>query len=104
MPTVNQERLYPHWNKQKKLQEDMTRKALDLPDDDMNITANRGTPAWVLAVISLGAMAVVGWAVSQRTADPVPPASGPADSSYRVEFFDQHGDPIDVPIKPAQGN
>ena len=100
----------PHWRKnaewRDKLAHQATRKALDIPDDDMPtiITANKtgistagaigiaamaGLPPTIAASV-LGAMLFFG-------GDDKPDHSGPADSEYEVIHYDADGNIIPVP-------
>lgn len=101
---VDPKELYPTYyramERNNQLQDDITRKALDVPrQDDMQVTTNKGMSGWALVTLLLGgggilsAAALVGASMLRQ---PAPPTQ-PADSAYEVQFFDQHGDPIYVP-------
>lgn len=93
-----------------KLNEQMARKALDIPDDEMNITTNKtgiGTAgalgiAAAAGIPGLAATGIMGYALSKKDPAPVapgtpPPAVSPADSEYEVIFYNARGEVIDVP-------
>lgn len=83
-------------------------KALDVPEDDMHIQANRitnqsGMPyglalAGILAAATIPA-AAVWYASQQKQPSPPAPATMPAlaDSEYDVRFYDKDGNLIEVP-------
>lgn len=101
---------------QEKLQRKAAHKALDIPDDEMQIkstTNNTGIGAMgavgialAAAVPGLGALAVVAPLLLKQLDQPtkLPPVvtqPGPVDSDYVVRFYDADGNPIEVPQKKA---
>ena len=102
MPTIDPEKLHPNWTRMRKLQEDITRKALDVPEDDVNITTTKGISGGLAIAGLLGSVGMTSVAACiiayMLSGEPAPPAA-PQDSAYSVEFFDQFGEPIYVPPK-----
>ena len=87
-------------------------KALDIPDDDMDLNVRNGMGWKELAVV--GAMVLgAAWgakyfAVPESPAPPAVtvPATPPVDSEYEVRFYDAEGNVIPVPHvnqKPPPG-
>lgn len=110
---MNPRGLWPLWFKQQewrqKLERKATHKALDIPDDDMNITQTKvgiGTAGalGIAAAAGLPSMAAVGvlaWALLRDKGEPTPPPTPPAvdvaDTEYEVRFFNAKGELIDIP-------
>lgn len=110
---MNPRGLWPLWFKQQewrqKLERKATHKALDIPDDDMNITQTKvgiGTAGaiGIAAAVGLPSMAAVGimaWALlKEKSAPTAPTPTTPSvevpDTEYEVRFFDKDGKPISV--------
>ena len=120
---VNGRSIWPFWARnaewREKVNEQMVRKSLDLPSDDVNITQNKsgittggavalaaaaGVPSTLAAGI-MGASMLFGGngntanssaeVVTQPQAAVAP--VNPADSEYEVRFYDKDGNPIVVP-------
>ncbi len=115
---VNGRGLWPLWFKnqvwRQKVEEQTVRKALDIPDNDMNIktTTNSGIGAagavGIAAAAGLPGLALAAASIfgGSSTPTPTPPATppvqppaavSPADSSYDVLFYDKDGNQIVVP-------
>ena len=69
-----------------------THKALDVPDEDVNIRTGIGWKE--LAVIAAMVLGAGGVAAYFQQSPPVAPVSSPVDSEYEVRFFDADGKPI----------
>lgn len=108
---VNQRGIWPLWTRQQewrqKLERKATHKALDIPDDDMNITNTKtgistGGAIGIAAaagIPSLAAAAILGFALLKDKSEP-PKAVDPVtvnDTEYEVLFYDKDGNPISVP-------
>ena len=87
-------------------------KALDMPEDDMQLNTYKTTGiGWrellVLGGIVLGGAGLYGW-IAKSSADAVAPPSPPAvygvpsDSEYEVRFYDKDGNLIPVERLPAE--
>lgn len=109
MAEINQETLYPNWMRHQRLQEDMVRKGLDLPDGEVKITNNTTTNTGVsggkiLAGILGGtgmasiAACVIAWMALSGQHDPQPVPQQPAQQEVQLilEHFDQFDEPIYV--------
>ena len=89
--------------KQQKLALKAAYKALDIPDEDVNIntSANRYgmSPAGVVGVALISSLLPVlaMWGFNSRPSAAVPSQPAIADSEYEVRFFDKDGKPITVP-------
>ena len=110
---VNKRGLWPLWHRNQEWRENLSKKlahkALDITDDDMNITQTKvgiGTAGalGIAAAAGLPSMAAVGgmaWALLRDKGEPTPPPTTPAvdvgDSEYEVLFFDKDGNQISVP-------
>ena len=102
------EDLYPEWAANSrwrdKLAKKAAHKALDLPNDDMQITQTRNgvSPAAVAGIAAavgcppLALAGVMAWQLMQKDDQPVMP---PVDSAYEVLFYDKNGKPIEVPLR-----
>lgn len=102
-----------HQDWAQKVEEQAVRKALDIPDNDLNIDASKtqtgagtgalaaaalagGFPATILAVaLGIGAMRGPSTTTS-------PMQSAVPDSEYEVRFYDKDGKLIDVPRLPKK--
>ena len=104
---IDKDKLYETFQKSlerhQKLTDLATRKALDLPiDEGSGITTINGVSGKVLLGLGLGgtsivaaAMIAIAYLLSGST---VPQQSAqPAEVQYKVEHFDQNGEPIYVP-------
>jgi len=85
-----------------KLTDDITRKALDLPrDDDVNITTtNNGVSGKALAGILAGVMAAGGGGavVMNQMGQPTPqPVVQPSDQEATLTFYNSDGEEIILP-------
>lgn len=116
---VNRRGIWPLWHRNQewrdKLSQKLAHKALDIPDDDMNITNTK---------VGIGTAGVIGIATAAglpgvllagyllfKDARPEPTAPQPSpevsvpDTEYDVLFYDKDGNPIQVPhisTKPKQ--
>lgn len=88
------------------LQKKATHKALDIPDDDMQIvnaskTTNGAGSGAIMAAALAGGIpaAVLAAALGLSAMKNTPPTTptGPTDSAYDVLFYDKDGKLIDVP-------
>lgn len=107
---VDKQGLFGWWHKSIKWQDDLHRRAchraLDMPEDDMNIRTGLGWKELaVIGAMVLGAGGLGIWGTSTpETPQPQPPATAPGDSEYDVRFFDADGKPIDLePWRPVPG-
>ncbi len=100
MAEIDKEKLYPNWERTRKLQEDITRKALDL-GEDMNITTNQGVSGKVLLGLGLGGTSIAGIAAVAiayiLSGQPGPAPSAAQNADFTIEHFDQDGELIYVP-------
>ena len=100
--------MYLHWRKnaewRDRLAKRATHKALDIPDDDMQI--NSSTRTGIGTAGALGIAAAAGLPATAAAAflgymlmreKPAADVKPPADSAYTVRFYDADGKPIDVP-------
>lgn len=107
---INKDELYGKFEagekRRRRLGHKLAAKALDIADDDeMNIDASRtgittgglvcsilagGIPATILA-------ALLAWQSMKTPCPSAPAAAPPADSKYKVTFYDKDGNLISVP-------
>jgi len=92
-------------DKKRKLFLRSAHKALDIGDDDMNISPKTTTTINGVGWKELLAVAAVGGAFyfGSQTSNIINVPSnhvGPVDSEYQVLFYDKDGNAIDVPRKP----
>lgn len=85
-----------------KLAKKATHMALDIPEDDVQITNQNQTGMGWKELATIGAVMLgLGWAwVFHASA----PSTAPAvpDSEYNVRFYDAQGQPIEVPRLPPE--
>lgn len=107
--------LWSEWLRSSRWQSDLARKAthkaLDIPDEDVEINAQRigmsaGGVAAIAAAAGLGPIGMVGLGLMSGLFNHQPPAavtpppaeqSQPQDSEYDIRFFDSDGKLIEVP-------
>ena len=106
---IDKQALYGQWLKgeawKRKLQKAAAHKALDIAEsEDVNLSVNKSTGIGNAGLIGAVAAAGLGPALLglamllKGGSAPAPVTSpGPADSAYKVLFFDKDGKPISVP-------
>lgn len=103
MATIDKEKLYPNWNRMQKLQEDITRKHLDL-GEEMNITTSKGVSGKALVgcvgFASAAAVAIAYILGGQPALPQAPPADQQVDLTVKIR--DQHGELMYIPAVTEQ--
>jgi hypothetical protein len=100
---ITKKDLYPTYyrslERNNKLMDAATRKALDLPlEDDVHITTNKTGIGGGALVACVGLASAAAIAIAAMFAGNTPqPATPDIEAKYTVEHFDQFGDPIYVP-------
>ncbi len=109
--TLDKDQLYGLFHRsaesRSRLHDMATRKALDLPmDDEVNVTTNtthNGPSLWGLAGVMAATLltgAAVGAGAFLFSRSPIESRPRAGDvRDFEVRFYDQHGRPIDVPVK-----
>lgn len=77
--------------------EQLARKSLNLPNDEMQNVGNRIGLGWKELAIVVAGLIAAGFGMSALRPPPSDTTSPPADSAYEVRFFDRDGNLIDVP-------
>ena len=111
---LDKQGLYGWWHNSVKWQDKLHRKtahkALDIPEDDPVINANKYGMGWKeLAAIGLlmaGGMGGTAYVMSQQQQQaappPVPQQASPADAGYEVVFYDAGGNQIQLDRWPGE--
>lgn len=95
-PETLKDKLYGDYrrgqNWRQRLYKQVCHKAVDIPDDDVNISTQSATGITWRELLAVGALALGGWWVFLHGAQT--PAR---DSEYQVRFYDKNGELIEVP-------
>ncbi len=105
---ISQDSLYGDYREMLKAKEKLhlraAHKALNIPEDDMQINANRTGlgPLGAIGIALVSSLVPGGfllWSLLGQAASqlPTPNASKPPDSEYEVRFYDKDGKLINVP-------
>lgn len=117
---LNKDALFGEWLSSNRWRQTLARKAtykaLDIPDEDVEINAQRtgigpGGVAAIVAAATLGPLGMAGISLLSEMTDqpPVPPVApqpapvvSAADANFEIRFFDADGKLIDIPQHAAE--
>ena len=108
MAEIDKDKLYGKYqegeDKKRNLFLKTAHKALDIPQDDMNISPTTVTTTGIgwKELLVMAARGLGGYGISQMNniTTVAPQTASPADSEYQVLFYDKDGNQIEVPRKP----